>query len=79
VAFERYLKSGQVVAFAQQRTCDSFERRAMDERRRGREVQDRIGRILYELGILGLRGMAPSDEADSYILVCRWLSGAGCR
>jgi hypothetical protein len=35
---------------------------------RGREVQDRIGRILYEdWDPIGLRGVAPSDEYDSYI------------
>jgi hypothetical protein len=41
----------------------------MDERaRRSREIQDRIGRILYEdWDPLGLRGVAPSDEYDSYI------------
>ena len=41
----------------------------MDEREgRAREIQDRIGRILYEeWDPLGLRGVAPSDEYDSYV------------
>jgi hypothetical protein len=41
----------------------------MDQREhRGRDIQDRIGRILYEdWDPLGLRGVAPSDEYDSYI------------
>jgi 2-dehydro-3-deoxy-L-rhamnonate dehydrogenase (NAD+) len=35
--------------------------------RRSREIQDRIGRILYEdWDPLGLRGAAPSDEYDSH-------------
>ena len=41
----------------------------MDDReRRGREIQGRIGTILYEdWDPLGLRGVAPSDEYDTYI------------
>jgi hypothetical protein len=54
----------------------------MDEReRRGREIQGRIGRILYkDWDPLGWRGVAPSDEYDSYIGgVYRLLaSGANC-
>jgi hypothetical protein len=54
----------------------------MDEReRRGREIQDRIGKTLYEgWDPLGLRGVAPSDEYDRYIGgVYRLLaSGASC-
>lgn len=54
----------------------------MDQREhRGRDIQDRIGRILYEdWDPLGLRGVAPSDEYDSYIGgVYRLLaSGASC-
>lgn len=54
----------------------------MDERvRRSREIQDRIRRILLEdWDPLGLRGVAPSDEYDSYISgVYRLLaSGASC-
>ena len=54
----------------------------MDERaRRGREIQDRIGRILYEdWDPLGLHGIAPADEYDSYVGdVYRLLaSGASC-
>ena len=54
----------------------------MDERqRRTREIQDRIGKILYEeWDPLGLRGTAPPDEYDSYIGgVYRLLaSGASC-
>jgi hypothetical protein len=54
----------------------------MDEReRRGREIQDKIGRVLYEdWDPLGLRGVGPSDEYDSYIGgVYRLLaSGASC-
>ena len=54
----------------------------MDEReRRGREIQDKIGRILYEdWDPLGLRDVAPSDEYDSYVGgVYRLLvSGATC-
>ena len=54
----------------------------MDEgARRGREIQDRIGRILYEdWDPLGLRDVAPSDEYDSYVGgVYRLLaSGATC-
>jgi hypothetical protein len=54
----------------------------MNEReRRGREIQDRIGRILYEdWDPLGLRNVAPSDEYDSYVGgVYRLLaSGASC-
>jgi hypothetical protein len=54
----------------------------MDERgRRARELQDRIGRILYEdWDPLELCGIAPSSEYDSYIGgVYRLLaSGASC-
>ena len=54
----------------------------MNEReRRGREIQERIGRILYEdWDPLGLRGVAPPDEYDSYIGgVYRLLAaGASC-
>jgi hypothetical protein len=54
----------------------------MNEReRRGREIQERIGTILYEdWDPLDLRGVAPSDEYDSYIGgVYRLLaSGASC-
>jgi hypothetical protein len=54
----------------------------MDERQRdNREIQDRIGKILYEeWDPLGLRGTAPPDEYDSYIGgVYRLLaSGAAC-
>jgi hypothetical protein len=41
----------------------------MDEKeRRAREIQDQIGRVLYEeWDPLGLRGVAPSDEYDSYV------------
>ena len=54
----------------------------MDEReRRGRQIQDRIRRILYEdWNPLGLRDAVPSDEYDNYIGgVYRLLaSGASC-
>ena len=54
----------------------------MDDRtHRGREIQDRIGRVLYEdWDPLGLREIAPSDEYDSYVGgVYRLLaSGATC-
>ena len=41
----------------------------MDDRARcGREIQDRIGRILYEdWDPLNLRGVAPPDEYGSYV------------
>jgi len=41
----------------------------MDARaRRGREIYDKIGRILYEdWDPLSLRGVAPTDEYDSYV------------
>ena len=41
----------------------------MDERqRRSRDIQERIGRILYEdWDPLGLSGVAPRDEYDGYI------------
>jgi hypothetical protein len=54
----------------------------MDERaRRGRKIQDKISRILYEdWDPLGLKDVAPSDEYDSYVGgVYRLLaSGASC-
>ena len=54
----------------------------MDETvRRSREIQERIGRILFEdWDPLGLRDVAPSDEYDSYVGgVYRLLaSGASC-
>jgi len=54
----------------------------MDARsRRGREIQDRISKILYEdWNPFGLRDVMPSDEFDSYIGgVYRLLaSGASC-
>jgi hypothetical protein len=52
-----------------------------DRERRGREIQDKIGRILYEdWDPLGLRGVVPLDEYNSYIGgVYRLLaSGASC-
>ena len=61
VAFDRYLKSGSGAAFAQ-RICDSL-RNGMNEReRRSRELQEKIGRILYEdWDPLGLRSVVPLE------------------
>lgn len=74
------LKSGSGVAL-RSATRVSLDR-AMDERaRRGREIQDRIGRILYEdWDPLGVRGEAPPGEYDSYIAVVYRLlaEGASC-
>jgi len=54
----------------------------MDERaRRGREIQDEISRILYEdWDPLGLSGIAPRDEYDSYIggVYSLLAAGASC-
>lgn len=49
-------------------TCARLAGGVDERKRRGREIQDRIGRILYEeWDPLGLCGIAPPDEYDFYI------------